>query len=317
LHEQIDFYETDIGHATAVAAVIDRVEPDVVFHLAAQSLVRASYEDPIGTLHTNVMGTANLLEALRRSRRRCAVVVVTSDKCYENREWDWGYRESDPVGGHDPYSSSKAAAELVTASYRRSFFPTEKLSDHGVAVASARAGNVIGFGDWARDRIVPDCVAALASGRKIEVRNPASVRPWQHVLEPLSGYLHLADRLLSSDRARYCEAWNFGPLGECEQTVAHLVDAMISSWGEGAWQSGDGGGSHEARQLKLSIDKAVARLGWRPAWGFTETVRRTARGYRDWMLNDRVALANALVGEIAEYRCAAQAAGALWAEEGT
>ena len=315
LYQLIQFHETDVCNLGAVAAVVDGAKPDVIFHLAAQSLVRASYEDPVGTLHTNVLGTAHVLEAVRRAGRPCAVVVVTSDKCYENREWEWGYRESDALGGHDPYSSSKGAAEIVTSSYRRSFFAPHALAQHGVAVASARAGNVIGFGDWARDRIVPDSVGALAAGRPVEVRNPGSVRPWQHVLEPLSGYLWLADRLLSREAATFAESFNFGPLAEAEQTVAQLVEGLIAAWGAGSWRTVGDGARHEARQLKLSIDKAVARLGWRPAWGFTETVRRTAVGYRDWSKLDGAALAEAMSGELGEYAAAARAQRVAWAEE--
>jgi len=258
--------------------------PDVIFHLAAQPLVRRSYEQPLETLTTNVVGTAHLLEAVRRIGRPCAVVVVTSDKCYENREWLHGYREEEALGGHDVYSMSKGAAELVTASWRRSFFPPARLASHGVAVATARAGNVVGGGDWAKDRIVPDCVAALAAGRPILVRSPDAVRPWQHVLEPLSGYLLLGARLLgggADDRARFCEPWNFGPHLEDARPVREVVEAVIREWGAGAWEDRrDPSAPHEAGLLRLSIEKAQARLGWLPRWRFDETFARTVSWYR-------------------------------------
>ncbi|HZS38697.1 MAG TPA: CDP-glucose 4,6-dehydratase [Polyangia bacterium] len=312
LASAVEYREVDVCRAPAVAESVARAQPDAIFHLAAQSLVRTSYDDPLGTLATNVLGTAHVLDAVRAARRPCAVVIVTSDKCYENHEWDWGYRENDPMGGHDVYSASKGCAELVTASYRRAFFPAEKRAEHGVAIASARAGNVIGFGDWARDRIVPDCAAALAAGRPIDVRNPSSVRPWQHVLEPLSGYLWLGDRLLSAEAATAGEAWNFGPHPESERTVESLVNALIAAWGAGSWQRLDGGARHEARTLRLAIDKAVARLGWTPAWSFAETAHRTAIGYRDWTRLEGAELRARLDGEIDDYVRAARDAGARW-----
>jgi CDP-glucose 4,6-dehydratase len=255
-----------------------------VFHLAAQALVRLSYELPIETIQTNVTGTANLLEAVRQAGRPCAVVVVTSDKCYENREWVYGYREDEAMGGHDVYSMSKGAAELVTSSYRRSFFHPAMLAKHGVAVASARAGNVVGGGDWAKDRIVPDAIGALAEGRPIPVRNPSGVRPWQHVLEPLGGYLLLGARLagIGADAPeRFCEAWNFGPRIEDARPVRDVVEALIAAWGSGSWDDRhDPAAPHEAGLLRLSIDKAQARLGWTPRWRFEETFRRTVEWYR-------------------------------------
>ena len=271
----------DVRDAARLAAVVREARPDAVLHLAAQPLVRLSYEQPIQTLETNVNGTANLLEAVRQAGRPCAVVVVTSDKCYENREWLYGYREDEPMGGHDVYSMSKGAAELVTASWRRSFFPPARLSQHGVAVASARAGNVVGGGDWARDRIVPDAIAALAAGRPIPVRNPHGVRPWQHVLEPLSGYLLLGARLMGPHAAAHCEPWNFGPRPEDARPVRDVVEALIGAWGSGSWDDRhDPGAPHEAGLLRLSIDKATARLGWAPRWRFAETFARTVEWYR-------------------------------------
>jgi len=274
----------DVRDRSALRAVVAESRPDVVFHLAAQPLVRVSYEQPVETLDVNVLGTAHLLEAVRLARRPCAVVVVTSDKCYENRERLHGYREDEPLGGHDVYSMSKGAAELVTASWRRSFFPPARLLDHGVALASARAGNVVGGGDWAADRIVPDCVRALSAGVPVPVRNPAAVRPWQHVLEPLGGYLLLGARLAGAGGPRaadICDAWNFGPRFEDARPVRDVVEGMIRGWGSGSWQDrSDPAAPHEAGILRLSIEKAQGRLGWGPRWSFDETFRRTAEWYR-------------------------------------
>ncbi len=264
----------DIRDRAALAAALSEVRPDVVIHLAAQSLVLPSYGDPLGTIATNVVGTANVLDCLRELGRPCAVVVVTSDKCYENRGWPYGYRETDPLGGHDVYSMSKAAAELVTASYRRSFF-----GDGAIRVASARAGNVIGGGDWADGRLVPDCVRALSQGEPILVRNPAYVRPWQHVLEPLSGYLLLAGRLLEG-RTDFCDAWNFGPSVEDARSVEELVEAVIRQWGGGRWVADGSAQTHEQTTLRIAADKARALLGWSPRWSFAAAVEHTVAWYR-------------------------------------
>lgn len=271
----------DVRDLARLRAVLRETRPDFVFHLAAQPLVRLSYELPVETLQTNVLGTAHVLEAIRLEGRPCAAVVVTSDKCYENREWVYGYREDEPMGGHDVYSMSKGAAELVVASYRRSFFPVSKLAQHGVAVATARAGNVVGGGDWAKDRIVPDAIAALAEQRPIPVRNPDGVRPWQHVLEPLGGYLLLGARLAGDEPVRYCEPWNFGPRPEDARPVREVVEALIESWGSGRWDDRhDPHAPHEAGLLRLAIEKAGTRLGWLPRWRFEETFRRTVEWYR-------------------------------------
>jgi CDP-glucose 4,6-dehydratase len=274
---------SDLRDLARLSAVVEEARPEIVFHLAAQPLVRRSYEEPLETVEVNVLGTAHLLEAIRRAKRPCAVVVVTSDKCYENRERLHGYREDEALGGYDVYSMSKGAAELVTASWRRSFFPPARLAEHGVALASGRAGNVVGGGDWAADRIVPDCVRALAAGAPVPVRNPGAVRPWQHVLEPLGGYLLLGARLSAGAAAAapYCEAWNFGPRFEDARPVRDVVDAMIRGWGTGSWEDRrDPAAPHEANVLRLSIEKAQGRLGWGPRWGFEETFRRTAEWYR-------------------------------------
>jgi CDP-glucose 4,6-dehydratase len=271
----------DVRDFAQVCSALNACKPDVVFHLAAQALVRQSYADPLETLATNVNGTAHVLEAIRVTGHRCAVVVVSSDKCYENREWVYGYREDDAMGGFDPYSMSKGATELVTSSWRRSFFPPAKLAEHGVAIGSARAGNVIGGGDMATDRIVPDCVRALAKGQAIGVRNPQATRPWQHVLEPLGGYLLLGMRLLGPRAQDFCEGWNFGPQTASAQPVSALAAALVKGWGSGRWvDQSEPGAHHEASLLRLSIDKAHAKLGWQPRWAFDETIARTVAWYR-------------------------------------
>jgi len=272
---------SDVRDLATLTAVVKEARPEIIFHLAAQPLVRLSYQQPLETLQVNVLGTAHLLEAIRAAGRPCAVVVVTSDKCYENHERPDGYREDEPMGGHDVYSMSKGAAELVTASWRHSFFRPARLGQHGVALATARAGNVVGGGDWAAERLVPDAIAALSSGRPIPVRNPDSVRPWQHVLEPLGGYLLLGARLLGPLAAQHAEAWNFGPRPEDARPVREVVEALIAAWGSGRWDDQhDPRAPHEAGLLRLDIDKAVGRLGWAPRWHFSETVQRTVEWYR-------------------------------------
>lgn len=289
--ERVNHQEGDVRDLARLRQVWQEARPDIVFHLAAQSLVRESYRDPLGTLETNFIGTAHVLELARTTNGPLAVVIITSDKCYENREWVYGYREDDTLGGHDVYSMSKGAAELLVSSYRRSFFPAAEASQ-GVALASVRAGNVIGGGDWSVDRIVPDCVRSLAASQVIGVRNPSAVRPWQHVLEPLSGYLLLGARLLSKDataRAQFCEAWNFGPAVDNARTVKELVEALIERWGAGSWEdTSDPSSPHEASLLRLAIDKAHARLGWSPRWNFKETLSRTVDWYKAYYAGDDV-----------------------------
>ncbi len=271
----------DIRNRELLQDTIASCAPDIVFHLAAQPLVRDSYELPFETFEVNVLGTASVLDAVRNRKRPCAVVCITSDKCYENREQVGGYRECDPMGGHDPYSASKGAAEILIASYRRSFFHPAELSRHGVQLASARAGNVIGGGDWARDRIVTDMVAALMADRPIPVRNPHAIRPWQHVLEPLSGYLTLGAAMLTKPDPKWCEGWNFGPIPGTELTVGKLADAFVRAWGTGAWADRSSPGQpHEASILRLNIEKAGRELGWRPRWTCEEMVDKTAQWYR-------------------------------------
>jgi len=239
-------------------------EPEIVIHMAAQPLVRDSYKIPVETYEINVMGTVNLFEAVRACKTVKAVINVTTDKCYENKEWIWGYRENEPLGGYDPYSNSKACSELVTSAYRSSYFNPKEYAAHGVAVASARAGNVIGGGDWATDRLIPDCIRAILKGETVLIRNPAAIRPWQHVLEPLSGYLKLAQKLIQ-EGPRYCGAWNFGPGDEDAQPVEWLVKQLCSQWGNTASFAMDKGAHpHEAHYLKLDCSKAKVELGWKP-----------------------------------------------------
>lgn len=278
----IDSARGDIRDHKHLVEVMVAAKPEVVFHLAAQAIVRDSYRDPVDTYATNVVGTASLLNAVRQCPSVRAVLNVTTDKCYENREWVWGYRESDALGGYDPYSSSKACSEIVTSSMRSSFFnPGTYGKDHRVAVATARAGNVFGGGDWAMDRLVPDCVRALLRSEAIVVRNPAAIRPWQHVLEPLSGYLLLAQRLVE-DGLAYGEAWNFGPATGSERSVEWMVRTLCALWGEGAgYESVESAAQpHEARTLRLDCSKARLRLGWNPEWPVERALGATAEWAR-------------------------------------
>ena len=276
--ETMQSIESDIRDLQALEDCVARHRPEIVLHLAAQSLVRRSYGDPVETFQSNVMGTVNLLEAVRRHPSARAVVVVTSDKCYENREWHWGYRENEAMGGHDPYSGSKGCAELVAASYRNSFFPPDEHARQGVAVASARAGNVVGGGDWSEDRLVPDILDAHANGRELIIRSPAAVRPWQFVLEPLHGYMTLAERLYN-DGPNFAEAWNFGPRDADVLTVEALIRRLSSHLDGGvAYRVAADERPHEATLLKLDCSKAAARLGWQPRTTLDDALRRIA----DW-----------------------------------
>lgn len=261
--------EGDIRDAALVDRVIAAARPEVMFHMAAQPLVRLSYEEPRETFATNVQGTAHVLDACRRVEGLKAIVAVTSDKCYENREWVWPYRETDPLGGHDPYSARKAAAEIVIASYRNSFFHDPA----GALLASVRAGNVIGGGDWAKDRLVPDIVRAVAADQPVLIRSPGAVRPWQHVFEALGGYLLIAQRLMAGDRA-IATAWNFGPAPTDTRPVSWIVERMIARWQRGTYQLTDNSGKHEANLLKLDCSKAHAELGWRPSFDLATTIDR-------------------------------------------
>ena len=258
----------DIRDGAALEQALSSFAPEVVFHMAAQPLVRYSYQDPVGTFETNVIGTARVLDAVRRTPSVRAVVSVTTDKCYENKEWLWGYRETDPLGGYDPYSSSKACAEIVSAAYRQSYFPVARMKEHGCAVATARAGNVIGGGDWSIDRLIPDLVRGFLAGKPALIRRPQAIRPWQHVLEPLHGYILLAEKLLAPDRdaaSRFASAFNFGPSDDDAQPVGWIVEKMVNFWGDGAsWILDPEPGVHEAGYLKLDASRARAELGWLP-----------------------------------------------------
>lgn len=274
----------DVRDLEALQCAVRETSPEVIFHLAAQPLVRRSYAEPLLTIQTNILGTANLLEALRVERVSCAVVVVTSDKCYRNDGGSIAFQEGDPLGGNDVYSMSKAAAELIVASYRRSFFDTGAGERAPVRVATARAGNVIGGGDWGPDRLIPDAVVALANGKPIRVRNASFVRPWQHVLEPLSGYLNLGQLLVEAGQSelhRYCDAWNFGPKETEAWDVASLVASVIREWGDGSWfEEPEREPPHEAACLRLNTVKAEKGLDWAPRWSTNEAVRRTVDWYR-------------------------------------
>ncbi len=278
LTDHLDHRIGDIRDGSLVRQLVTERRPDVVLHLAAQPLVRRSYAEPLATWETNVMGTLHVLEALRSLEEPCAAVLITTDKVYRNNEWLYGYREIDPLGGHDPYSSSKAAAEIAIASWRSSFCGDQPHQTPHLRIASARAGNVIGGGDWAADRIVPDAMRALAQGEPIGVRNPAATRPWQHVLEPLGGYLLLAERL--SGDGSLATAFNFGPQLEANRSVRELVEQALRHW-PGRWEDqSDALAPHEASLLHLVIDKAHHALGWAPRWDFTTTVERTVNWYR-------------------------------------
>lgn len=299
----------DIRDGDALGAAMAAAEPEIVIHMAAQPLVRASYDDPVGTYATNVMGTVHLLEGVRRARACRAGVIVTTDKCYENREWAWGYREDEAMGGHDPYSNSKGCAELVTSAYRRSFFGAEGAA----AIGSGRAGNVIGGGDWATDRLIPDILRAVAAGEPVLIRNPLAIRPWQHVLEPVAGYLVLAQALWERGDAA-ATAWNFGPRDDDARPVQWIVERMCALWGDGAgWTHDASVQPHEARYLKLDISRAAEGLRWQPAWRLEEALERIVAWHRAWIAGGDMRAH--CVAEIDAYAAAAaagrQARGAL------
>lgn len=301
LSDHMDHRLGDIRDGAMVAATVKNSAPDVVLHLAAQSLVLRGYRLPIDTWATNVMGTAHVLEAMRSLDKPCAAVIVTTDKVYRNNEWEFGYRETDQLGGFDPYSASKAATELAIDSWRRSFLS----GTSPVRIASARAGNVIGAGDWSDNRIVPDMVRALHEGRDVEVRNPNAVRPWQHVLEPLGGYLLLAQRLLESGAPVVQDAFNFGPSAEAERSVRELVEQGLKHW-PGTWRDmSEAGRPHEAGRLALNIDRARAQLGWAPRWDFDRSVRETIEGYRSGIGAEPRALHDHCIATIRAYEAEA------------
>lgn len=280
----------DIRDGELMKRIFAEHRPEIVFHLAAQPLVRLSYRQPAETYQTNVMGTVNIMEAMRATNSVRVGVMVTTDKCYENREQIWGYRENEPMGGYDPYSSSKGAAEIAISSWRRSFFNPAAHSSHGKSLASVRAGNVIGGGDWAADRIIPDCIRALEAGTPIEIRSPHSVRPWQHVLEPLNGYMQLARKMWEAP-TDYCEGWNFGPEPSSVSTVSEVAAKVVSAYGSGSIEDlSTAGAPHEANLLMLDISKARYRLGWHPRLTLDETIALTVDWYRQYRTTDPYAL---------------------------
>jgi CDP-glucose 4,6-dehydratase len=299
-------HRLDIRNDADVLQVVQNTAPDIVFHLAAQPLVRRSYRAPLETWSTNVNGTANILEACRQTPSVRAIVVITTDKCYENQEWSWGYREIDRLGGHDPYSASKAAAEILIASYRNAFF-CEK---NAPLLASARAGNVIGGGDWSEDRLIPDLIRAISSNKSLEIRSPHATRPWQHVLESLSGYLTLGQALLQGKRD-FADAWNFGPDQDGNRSVEAVLNALQSHWSALHWHIAEEKQPHEANLLYLDNSKAKSFLRWRPVWTFTQTIATTASWYRQFLLDGNTPS----LLQIDDYVAAARTAGLPWAEQ--
>ena len=273
IEELMTSFIGDIRDYPGLLKVMQQVQPEIVIHMAAQPLVRESYKIPIDTYAINVMGAVHLLESCRHTKSVKAIVNVTTDKCYENKEWHWGYRENEPMGGYDPYSNSKGCSELVTSAYRNSYFNPEKYAEHGVAVASARAGNVIGGGDWADDRLIPDFIRAISKGEEIKIRSPFAIRPWQHVLEPLTGYLTLAAKLFL-EGPEYAQGWNFGPDDRDAKNVEWIINTICRLWGEGASFCVDNNPQpHEANYLKLDCSKAKAELGWTPKWDIETTLK--------------------------------------------
>ena len=309
LTNEINHKEGDVRDGSSLKTYFQEVQPDFAFHLAAQPLVLLSYQDPVGTFDTNLMGTVNFWEAVRATSSVKAAVNVTTDKCYDNKEWVWGYRENDPMGGKDPYSASKGCSEIITNSYLESFFKDEGTCN----IASARAGNVIGGGDWALDRIVPDYFRAVKEGRKLEIRNPYATRPWQHVLEPLSGYLNLGAELYSKGKS-FSGGWNFGPEDMSNYSVKELIDEMLKLDSDGGYIIPEETSKlHEAVLLKLDISKASNYLKWKPALGFKETVSFTLNGYKD-DLNSEVNIYSSRVDQINDYVQSAKLNQILWAQ---
>ena len=295
----------DVRDTPQLQGAIEASKPAVIFHLAAQPLVRRSYVDPRLTIETNVLGTTGILESVRKLGRPCVVIFVTSDKCYENHDAAHRHTETDPLGGPDPYSASKAAAEIVIEAYRESFFRPKDVLKHGVKVASVRAGNVIGGGDWAADRIVPDTVKSAATNQTVIVRNPSSIRPWQHVLEPLSGYLALAARMLQGDDPTLCSGWNFGPNPSEEATVKDVVETLLQSWQCPKWEDASGTiQPHEEHMLRLSNDKARRELGWRPRWSFREAVTHAGRWYHRFYSDPSSSTRDLCQQDISDYEAA-------------
>lgn len=286
LKDKITHIIEDVRDFHKLKKVFEEYQPEFVFHLAAQPIVRESYTNPKETYDINIGGTVNVLECCRLSDSVRVIVNVTSDKCYENKEWIWGYRENDPMGGYDPYSSSKGCSELITAAYRKSFFNPDDFNDHKKSLASARAGNVIGGGDWQKDRIIPDCIRALESNKPIEIRNPNATRPWQHVLEPLNGYLLLASKMYE-DPQKFCGGWNFGPNYNSIIPVGKVGDKVVTQWGSGSWiDLSNKNAPHEAKSLSLDISKAKSYLKWFPLWDTEKAIEKTVDWYKEYKKKD-------------------------------
>lgn len=311
LASRVQDHRIDIRESQSLKAKMEEIQPDFVFHLAAQALVKRSYANPVDTWATNTMGTINTLEALRGLNRPCSAVFITSDKCYDNVEWVWGYRETDTLGGPDPYSGSKGGAEMAIRSYTRSFFPV----DGPVRLGIGRAGNVIGGGDWADDRIVPDCMRAWSLGKSVSLRNPSATRPWQHVLEPLSGYLALAMALKESPEL-HGEPFNFGPPASQDHSVGSLVEAMSEHWDQVQWEdtSAGYGGPYESGLLKLNCDKALNKLQWNAALDFDATVRETVLWYRQYYEEAPESVVQCSLNQIERYTQFARTEGLAWAQ---
>lgn len=277
-------FHGDIRNEDLLFNALQSAAPDIILHLAAQTVVREGYCSPRETFDVNVMGTISLLECVRRLDRPCIVICVTSDKCYHNKEQVWGYKENDAMGERDPYGGSKGAAELAIRSYRHSYFPPERIAEHSVKLASARAGNVIGGGDWKKDALIVDMVKALSAGEQVALRNPTAVRPWQHVFQCLDGYLTLSCRMLESDDPKYASGWNFGPAPGDNIAVSEIAEIFLQEWGSGSWiDASNASNPKEAGILRVSIEKAIFELGWKPGWDVRETVRRTVEWYRNYV----------------------------------
>jgi CDP-glucose 4,6-dehydratase len=288
INKIVTSFNGDIRDFEKLNGVLHQIQPDIIIHMAAQALVMESYKNPRETFEINVMGTVNMLDAARTTKSVKAIVNVTTDKCYENKEWHWGYRENEPMGGYDPYSNSKGCSELVTSSYRNSYFNSKKYIDHGVAVASARAGNVIGGGDWADDRLIPDFIRAITNGHNIKIRSPYAIRPWQHVLEPLSGYLTLANKLFTLG-PKYAEGWNFGSDDGDAQNVEWITKKLCKLWGEGAsYRIDTDKQPHEANYLKLDCSKAKAELGWMPKWNISIALDSIVNWNKAYLNNENI-----------------------------
>lgn len=306
LNNKINSIIGDIRDLSKLENAIVSSNPDIVIHMAAQPLVKESYVDPVLTYSTNVMGTVNLFQAIRKCKDVRAVINITTDKCYENKEWAWGYRENESLGGYDPYSNSKACSELITSSYRSSFFNPENYNDHGLAIATARAGNVIGGGDWAKDRLIPDCIQSLLEKKEIIIRNPYSVRPWQHVLEPLSGYLILAEKLYL-EGPKYGEAWNFGPQDKDAKSVEWIVNKLCEKWGtDCSYKIDINEHPHEAHFLKLDCSKANMNLHWSPRWGIDKALDKIIDWTNEYKTGNAGDFSRVCLQQIKEYTTGAE-----------